>query len=223
MSRAERKAKHQEANKQLWESAENPEQFRFVESRNGGVPLANATFKPALKVLSRKPAQATDGNGAQPLGTNEDDIDSEEEERREQERVRKEKNEQAAAERAEKQRKYAEVRERLFGTTTPSAESQSGRDSPTKRSGGRTRGRGGMRGGASGKGSRSASSAEQSPTPHGEKKQLFDPNDSTKSEEKRKPLALVKPDVLKPTRQPRGADGSGRGGFGFTPTGRDGP
>ena len=189
------------------------------------MPLTNATFKPALKVLARKPTKPTDiRNGVQALGLHDDDIDSEEEERREQEKTRKEKAEKAAIERAEKQRKYAEVRERLFGSPTPGSESQSGRDSPTKRAGGRTRGRGGLRGGASGKGSQSTSSTEQSPARMNRKKQLYDPNDPSpaRSDEVRKPLALTTSEASRPTREPKGPDGSGRGGFGFAPRGKSG-
>lgn len=183
-------------------------------------------MKPALKVLARKPTKPADiQNGVQSLGLHDDDIDSEEEERREQERTRKEKSERAALERAEKQRKYAEVRERLFGSPAPSADSQSGRDLPTKRAGGRPKGRGGFKAGINGRGSQTTSSTEQSPARINGKKQLYDPNDSSpsKPDEVRKPLALTKSEASKPTREPKGPDGTGRGGFGFAPRGKSDP
>ncbi|KAF3360339.1 hypothetical protein VdG1_01299 [Verticillium dahliae VDG1] len=53
MTKAERRAQHAETNRKLWESADTRETFHFVEATSN-VPLAS-TFKPQVKVLSRKP------------------------------------------------------------------------------------------------------------------------------------------------------------------------
>lgn len=189
----------------------------------------NAKFKPALKVLSRKPTKPTTiepGTKSLSLNPEEEDIDSEEEERRERERTLKQKQEQAAIERAEKQRRYAEVRERLgIGSTGQTSHTSSGRDSPTKRQGGRARGRGGARVLANGRVSQQASSTEQSPAPPNGQRQLYDPSESAgpRTGGYRKPEVAERELLSKPTREPKGPDGSGRGGFGFAARGKSDP
>lgn len=182
-----------------------------------------------MKVLSRKPTKPTTlENSTQSLSLNpdEEDIDSEEEERRERERTLKQKQEQAAIERAEKQRRYAEVRERLgIGSTGPVSNTPSGRDSPTKRQGGRVRGRGGAKVPTSGRASQQTSSTEQSPAPPSGQRQLFDPSDSVspRTGGYRRPEMAERELLSKPTREPKGPDGSGRGGFGFAARGKSDP
>ncbi|GAB7338975.1 hypothetical protein MBLNU457_5644t1 [Dothideomycetes sp. NU457] len=208
LSRAERKAQHAEANRQLWEAAESHEQPYFLEAKNN-IPLKEE-IKPQLKVLSRKPQpmRLASRSGATPI---EDDEDSEEEARRKNAESLAERQRKAAIEREEKQRKYAEVRERLFGPTATGQSSESGSKSPAGRDSrqGSRRGRGG-RGG-----SHANSSAEQSPARHAQtSKQLFDPSVSSKP---RTPelARSVTPKDEQPIRQPRGPDSSGRGGFGI--------
>jgi len=209
LSRAERKAQHAEANRQLWEAAESHEQPYFLEAKNN-IPLKEE-IKPQLKVLSRKPQpmNLASRSGGAPI---EDDEDSEEEACRKNAESLAERQRKAAIEREEKQRKYAEVRERLFGPTAATREfAESGSKSPAGRDSrqGSRKGRGG-RGG-----SHANSSAEQSPARHAQaSKQLFDPSLSSK------PRGLevarsVTPKDEQPIRQPRGPDSSGRGGFGI--------
>lgn len=149
------------------------------------------------------------------LNVEEDDIDSEEEERRERERKLKERQEKAALERAEKQRKYAEARERIMGSPNPTIDTVSGRNSPTQRSNGRQKGaRGRGKAGLGGRESQQTSSAEQSPA----RKQLYDPNDPSggKIGITQRPIFASTTTANKPIREPRGPDGSGRG---FAPRG----
>jgi len=208
LSRAERKAQHAEANRQLWEAAESQEQPYFLEAKNN-VPLKEEV-KPQLKVLSRKPqpVKLASRSGGTPV---EDDEDSEEEARRKNAESLAERQRKAAIEREEKQRKYAEVRERLFGPTASRDLSGSGSKLPAGRDSRQAsrRGRGG-RGG-----SHANSSAEQSPARHAQaSKQLYDPSFSSKP---RGPelVRSATPKDEQPIRQPRGPDSSGRGGFGI--------
>jgi hypothetical protein len=101
--------------------------------------------KPAPQVLSRNMA-----------GLNLDDDDSEEERRKKAASDFEERKARAQTERAEKERKYAEARERIFGS--PAASETSRSNSPSKA----TRGKGKARGGREGQG-QPRSSAEQSP------------------------------------------------------------
>ena len=146
MSRAERKAKHAEANKALWESAENKgSNFHFVDAmRNDNVPL-KTEFKPAITVLARKPKQEQSKKHSRGKSTgletrvdglllneDEEDIDSEEEERREREKDFAKRKEEAAKAREEKTKKYEEVRARIFkgSQSNPGSAGNSGRSSP---------------------------------------------------------------------------------------------
>lgn len=215
ISKAELKAKHAEANKQLWEAAERPDRAYFLEAK-GELPL-KTDFKPAVTLLSRKPQIAKRGdatNGMANLAL--DDEDSEEEERRKSEAAFAERHRKAQLEREEKQRKYAEVRERLFGSNDSSRE-----PSENRAIGSRTASQG-DRGGPSRRGrtqrsrdGQPTSSTDQSPArPAGRGKQLYDPNytDKPRSEQ---PSRAGTPKAEEPIRKPRGPDGSGRGGFGF--------
>ncbi|KAI9661499.1 MAG: hypothetical protein M1831_003021 [Alyxoria varia] len=147
VSRAERKAKHAEANKAIWESAENKgNNFHFVDAmRNDNVPL-KTEFKPAIKVLARKPKHEQQpkrhsrgkSTGLETrvdglfLHEDEEDMDSEEEERREREKNFAKRKEEAEKTREEKNRKYEEVRARIFKgeQSYPASAGNSGRNSP---------------------------------------------------------------------------------------------
>lgn len=234
-SRAQRKAQHVEANKALWESAENPETFHFVETKND-VPLKSAP-KTAMKVLSRKPKQeqpklAKRSSSALPTNDmqnlelgEEEDIDSEEEERREKERGLKARQEQARVEREEKQKKYKEVRERLFGTTpesTPNAQASNTAKLSRSSSGQRQSPVRPDRKPAANDGSDPTSSADQSPSrpPKQQHAQLFEPGYAPKPGstflQGRNGTSRSPQPESQHIRQPRGPDGSGRGGFGFS-------
>jgi hypothetical protein len=146
---------------------------------------------------------------------------------------------QAAKEREEKQRKYEERRQELFGTAgtanaAPSAVPNSNLNISNGNSGSttprnttptppgsrsatpnRNRGRGGKRGGAAGLTKDQQQKRE---------KDLFDPSysakpDSVYLQRREKGLLEGKEREVQPIRSPRGPDGSGRGGFGFAPRG----
>ena len=151
-----------------------------------------------------------------------DEDDSEEEARKKNEASLAERTRKAAQEREEKQRKYAEVRERLFGSATsressasPSGTSRSPAGGDSKRASRRGRGHGA-------RGSQPVSSTEQSPArASGQSKQLFDPNYTEKPQAQagRETLRLLSNKEDQPVRMPKGPDSSGRGGFGFAARG----
>ncbi|KAH9865796.1 hypothetical protein J1614_009383 [Plenodomus biglobosus] len=234
LTKAQLKAKHIELNKQLWQSAcapishsqssehtadhchthsENPEPQWYPEVRSF-VPAA--TFKPTVTMLARKPApQVLSRNMA---GLSLDDDDSEEERRKKAAVDFEERKARAQKERAEKERKYAEARERIFGSPTASATEDSRSNSPNKATRGKGKGRGG-------RDNQPRSSNEQSParasasaataTARG----LFDPTYAPKPGSvyiQRKEAGASRPATPngqeKPVRQPQGpARGGGRG------------
>lgn len=145
---------------------------------------------------------------------------------------------QAAKEREEKQRKYEERRQELFGTAGTanvaiSAVTNSSLNASNENSGSttprnttptppgsrsatpnRSRGRGGKRGGA----------AVLAKDQQKREKELFDPSYSAKPDSiylqrREKGLPEGKESEVQPIRSPRGPDASGRGGFGFAPRG----
>ena len=171
---------------------------------------------------------------------------SDEEEAQARELTLAERQAQAAKEREEKQRRYDERRKELFGNSTtatssspkPGPQNKSGNSSPGNltppgsRSATPSRsrgGRGGRRGGAVAE--HNAASRNQS---RGDSKQrdLYEPSyspkpDSTYIQRLEREAGAGNPNSLpevpqsyvqQPIRVPRGPDGSGRGGFGFTRT-----
>ncbi|KAH8789313.1 hypothetical protein BGZ57DRAFT_730400, partial [Hyaloscypha finlandica] len=146
ISKAERLAKHAETNRKLWESAEEPETFHFLTARDN-VPL-KSEFKPALKVLSRKPApkvvQRVDPVTGLAKMTLEDEDDEGEQQR--DQPSPEELRLKAQREREEKQRRYDEARARILGTpsgtSSPGATTPPTEESKPSRSRGRGRGNG---------------------------------------------------------------------------------
>ncbi|KAF2018769.1 hypothetical protein BU24DRAFT_104792 [Aaosphaeria arxii CBS 175.79] len=217
LTKAERKAKHAEQNRAVWESAENPEPMLFLQARDNG-PV-QSSFKPNVTVLSRKPPPRVlvrnDGSAAMAGLTLDDDDDSEEERRKHAEQSYAERKARAEKEREEKIRKYAEAREKIFGSPAPSSGESRGA-SPSKSSRGRTRGRGGRDGSL-------RSSAEQSPVrPAPSGKQLYEPSYSPKptstfvqKRESNTSRSSPSNGVQQPIREPRGPSGRG-----FAPRGR---
>lgn len=198
---------------------EAPKNPYYIEPRQD-VPL-KTEFKPVVKVLSRKPAPSVISridpvSGIEKL-TIEDEDDEDEEESRKLTLTMEERQLKAQREREEKQRKYEEVRERLFGTSdptsTPSSTSLRSSTPPVPRNSGESRT-------TKTKGSREPKTSSAAGTSH---RQLFDPNytakpDSTHvSRKDTQPIGSgpSAPDEELPIRDPRGPDGSGRGGFGF--------
>ncbi|OSS45737.1 hypothetical protein B5807_09768 [Epicoccum nigrum] len=228
ISKAERRAQHAQFNRELWESAENPRPV-FLQTSN---PPVLQPFKPAVTVLARKPTpQVLSRNGGMAgLSLEDDDEDSEEERLKKAAADFEARKARAAKERAEKERKYAEARERIFGSPAASEDSRS--NSPSKRGGAK-----GPRGGRGGRDSAPRSSNEQSPArataPAG--RLLFEPAYAPKpsslhgqrKEEgsgSRPGSRPGTPSVLeKPVREPRGpARGGSRGFGGFAGRGNHG-
>ena len=169
-----------------------------------------ATFKPKVTMLARKPApQVLSRNMA---GLTLDDDDSEEERRKNAAADFEERKIRAQKERAEKERKYAEARERIFGS--PAASETSRSNSPNKA----TRGKGKARGGRE---SQPRSSNEQSPAraaAPAPARQLYDPIYALKPSSVYIPKKEVNgtrlgtpSDLEKPIRQPQGPAKDGRG------------
>ncbi|KAF2131425.1 hypothetical protein P153DRAFT_195285 [Dothidotthia symphoricarpi CBS 119687] len=212
LSKAERKAQHVELNRRLWESAENPEPKLFLQARDN-VPVLSS-FKPNVTVLARKPQVLSRNNPTSGMaGLNLDDDDDSEEERRKKAEIDfEERKARAQKERAEKERKYAEARERIFGS--PAAAEGSRSNSPNKATRGKGRGRGG-------RDSQPRSSNEQSPAPPaGPGRQLFDHSYSPKPGSvyiQRREAGTSRPgtpsEQERPIRQPQGPATSGGRGF----------
>ena len=167
--------------------SESTETFHFVEAR-ADVPLKQ-DFKPAVTLLSRKPqlvtrhsssssrtiTAATAGLGR--LGL--DDDDDSDDDTKPPQPTPEERHAIALKNREEKQRKYEEVRERLFGSPSATASGTSSPGSttpPRQNSTGEGRGRGKGRGGGRDHQKRDSSSASSKSSRH-----LYDPSTSAKS------------------------------------------
>lgn len=237
VSKAERRAKQAEFNRQLWEDAygrgSNPlktlltllcrgaqNQNFFLNSRTE-VPL-KSEFKPAMQVLSRKPAKPTSASAlASGLGqlSVDDEDDDEDDETKTKVLTAEERQLKAQKEREEKQKKYDVARERILGNSSAPAGKSSGNTTPPK-----AKVNGGSRGPSR---NRTAAEAPRFTSPAlgaGPPRQLYDPNytakpDSAVVKKEITPNGCSMPIEQQPIRLPRGPDGSGRGGFGFAPRG----
>ncbi|KAL8721686.1 MAG: hypothetical protein Q9225_001686 [Loekoesia sp. 1 TL-2023] len=220
LSKAERRAKQAEFNRQLWEDAEAQNQNFFLASRTE-VPL-KSEFQPAMKVLSRKPTTADAALGVGQLSLDNDDLDEDENQTKERALTAEERQLKAQQEREEKQKKYEEARQRLFGVGNASAVKSSGSITPP-----RQRANGESRGMSKSRGARDGRHMISSGSGVGAARQLYDPNDNSRPDSSyvqkkdRTPTASGRstPNEQQPIRSPRGPDGSGRGGFGFVPRG----
>ncbi|KAL3470029.1 hypothetical protein BJX99DRAFT_251539 [Aspergillus californicus] len=226
VSKAQRRAQQMEFNRQLWAEAEQPETFHFYEATSD-VPLKEE-FKPNVTVLSRNPVIATRQSSStggpasllRRMDLNADDSDDE----KPPEPTPEERQAMALRNREEKQRKYEEVRERLFGT--PSAPT-SGASSPRSATPPKPEARGKGRSRGNGRDNNSNNTnwdkRDQS-IASGKSKQLYDPGSPSRPNS-----SYAKKDRLQsgetsqsdqpqsprqPIRSPRGPDSSGRGGFG---------
>lgn len=241
LTRAERRARHAEANRQLWADADRPQQF-FLQTQNN-VPL-KSDFKPAIQVLGRK-SKPVNANGVKGLSIADED-DSEEEARKANEASLLQRQLKAKAERADRQRKYNEVRARLFGesggssnTTALSGSSTSiakldlsvgttGKNTgcrtqspsePSPRRGQNQRSKRGAQQ-SSANLSHASSTAEQSPAraPSAAQRRLYDPMDNSQARPARpgrRTSAAETVKVIKPSREPRGPTECGPHGNGF--------
>jgi hypothetical protein len=195
-----------------------------------------------MTVLTRKPmiAKRDPASGAMAnmaLHDSDDERDTKPQETPEEIRARQQR------ERDEKQRRYDEARAKIFGESSTSAgdKGRSGRSSGTStpgtvtppRSGGERRGRGRGRGGFRGNHDRGDRGAGDFQRPNsqsggvslrgeGRERDLFDPNYSPKPTVamERQPdfssSGRSTPRDDQVLRAPRGPDGGGRGGFGFS-------
>lgn len=172
------------------------------------MPL-KSEFKPAVKVLSRKPAKKPpNADGTLNLGQLglEDDED-EEDEARKNTMTPEERLEKSQRDREEKQKAYEERRRQLFGKDDGSPAS-SGATSIGKKSESRNQ-------------SRNKSERESRPNSSASSRrgQLYDPNETSKPDALRLQKKEAVSNVIQPTREPKAPDGTGRGGFGFSPRG----
>ncbi|KAK5120971.1 hypothetical protein LTR85_005755 [Meristemomyces frigidus] len=216
LTKSERKAQHQELQKQLWDTAENPGRNHWLETQ-GVVPLKQE-LKPQVTLLSRKPApkiakKSDPAGGIADLSIEDEGDDSEEEARKKRELDFEERQKKAKLDREEKQRKYAEARERIMGSSGPGSPAVASRESSQGRDARKPRPR------VNGSKMSRPTSADQSPAPaNAPGNLLFDPEDMGR----RIPKPNT-PTLDGPTRQPRGPDSSGRGGFGFAGRGGGSP
>ncbi|KAL6232593.1 hypothetical protein BDW75DRAFT_217416 [Aspergillus navahoensis] len=219
VTKAQRRAQQLEFNRQLWAEAESPQTFHFYEATSD-VPLKQ-DLKPTVTVLSRNPQIATRHSlasravaGLARLDLNADESDEE----KPPEPTPEERQAMALKNREEKQRKYEEVRERLFGTSSaPTSGASSPRSAtPPKQEG---RGKGKSRG--NGRDNNNRDRRDQSAA-SGKSKQLYDPASPSRPNssygrrdwqtgERSQGDQIQSP--RQPIRNPRGPDGSGRGGF----------
>lgn len=197
--------------------SEAPKDSYFLHTRND-VPL-KTEFKPAVKVLSRKPtpkaAGVADLTGLQQLNL-EDEDDDDDNDSGKTVMTLEERQQKALLEREEKQKKYEEVRQRLFGPGG-SSESQPGESStfPPQQNGA-ARGRSKSRGGRD---------TRPSPSTGNASRQLFDPNstakpDSAYIQKKESPpksgsSTPVKQQIIRNPRNP--PENTGTASFGFMP------
>ncbi|KAJ5380222.1 uncharacterized protein N7496_002650 [Penicillium cataractarum] len=239
VTKAQRRAQQAEFNRQLWAEAESPQTFHYVEARSE-VPLKQ-DFKPTVTLLSRRPQIASrqssssggiDGAtaGIGQLGLD-DEGDSDEDSSKPHQPTFEERQAIALKNREERQRKYEEARERLFGSpsATTSGNSSPGSTTPPRQNQpgegrGKGKGRGGQRDYREKRDSSTASNKSR--------QQLYDPASPNRSNgstlQRRDRPQGDRSDTEKqnapqqPSRTPRGPDGSGRGGFGFANRGARG-
>lgn len=194
---------------------ESPQTFHYLESRTS-VPL-KTEFKPAVTVLSRKPQLATRQSNTN--AAENQDADSDEDENKKPELTAEERKAKAQREREEKQRKYEEVRERLFGSpATESGASTPGNTTPPKHGDKKGKGKGRAHSGADGRDQSYGRPKRDSSAASNKSKQLYDPDNvsrPTSSGPQRPRQQQQQQPQQHPVRSPRGPDGSGRGGFGF--------
>ncbi|KAM6539351.1 hypothetical protein FALCPG4_001159 [Fusarium falciforme] len=237
LTKAERLAQHAEQNRKLWESADTPQTFHYIEaSSNSGVSLTTP-FKPQVKVLSRKPviAKRDPVTGMSQLTVDDDNEEAKKEVPMSPEEIRAKQK----RDREEKQRRYEEARAKIFGESNPSSGASSpGTVTPPRSDGhfsgrGRGRGRGGYRNSENRQYDNRQYDNRSFDAPRrqnmsGSGRELYDPNYTPKSEPNNQRRQPDQPSPRRnqtpqdeqqqqqaPIRTPRGPDGSGRGGFGF--------
>jgi hypothetical protein len=196
-------------------SREAPKDSYFLNTR-GDVPF-KTDFKPAVKVLSRKPtpkaSSAVDSIGLQQLNI-EDDEDDDEDDAGKNVMSLEERQQKALLDREEKQKKYEEARQRLFGSgSTSETQPREGTTPLTTQPNGGSRGQSKSRGGRD---------TRPSSFIGNKTRQLFDPNHTSKSDsahfqkqEGHPRSGSSTPVEQQVIRNPRGPEKTGKGGFGF--------
>ena len=253
-NKAQRRAQQAEFNRQLWQDAyvslyspahptyshlysEGPRETNyFLETRAASAVPLKSEFKPPPILLSRKgpptpPGTSTSlASGVNNLSLRDDSSSDDDSAKKAPQLTAEERKAQATKDRQDRQRKYEERREQLFGPTS-GASSPNDVTPPVSRSGTPSRGRGGRgRGGGNAASSRSHQQQQQQTvsggrdkeqTSGGSRREIYDPTYSPKPDSvylQRKEKGVERNDLpatISPIRAPRNPDGSGRGGFGF--------
>jgi hypothetical protein len=220
---------------------ESTDNFLFLAAKDD-VPL-KTEFRPAVKVLSRKPtpkvvSQIDPASGVSQLALDDDEEGEDVNANRKLNPSPEELRLKAQREREEKQRRYEEARERLFGSpaTTPGASSPGTLTPPKTGEGKGIKGKGKGRNVWDGKsptenapGSRSKKlPIDTTPDRTSDGRQLYDPEYSAKPDSsflqkggapQSDGIQPVSDEGQQPIRSPRGPDGSGRKGFGSSERG----
>lgn len=265
MPRTERLARHAEAQRKLWESAyvieppsdappspyslpanqlvysDTPQENLFVVANSNNIPLAT-NFKPAMKLLSRKPAPQMIARRDPVTGIEQltlQDDDEEEDDAKKAQPTPEEIRMRQQRELEEKQRRYDEARAKIFGGSgASSGQSSPGNVTPPSASDGRQtqrkqpRGRGGgYRGDSRPEGRQDSHSRRVPAGSQTSPRELYDPNFSSKpgagstakregeSGSPRPGRSLTPREEDQVIRAPIGPDSSGRGGFKFAKRG----
>ncbi|EYE92677.1 uncharacterized protein EURHEDRAFT_532678 [Aspergillus ruber CBS 135680] len=235
VTKAQRRAQQAEFNRQLWAEAEQPQTLHFLETQSN-VPLKQE-FKPTVTVLSRKPQASASRSAATPsiatagmarLALVADDkveeSDEEDEKNKAPEPTPEERQAIAMRSLEERQRKYEEVRERLFGSPSANTSGTSTPRSatpPTRQNEGR--GKGKSRGGGRDNNKENHKEKRDSSSTSSKSRQLYDPGNAPRSspnyvqrKDNQSPGERVggqQQSPRQPYRHPRGPDVNGRGGF----------
>ncbi|KAK5114839.1 hypothetical protein LTR62_001996 [Meristemomyces frigidus] len=212
LTKAEKRAQHQELQKQLWDTAENPTRTFWLETQ--GVIPNKQELKPQVQLLSRKPQLAKRGDGANGTGdlSIDDGEDSEGERKKKAEADFKARQIRAQIERDEKVKKYAEARERIMGSAGSATSAASSRESSQGRD--NRRGRGGR---ATSNRNSQPASADQSPARHSPQPGEYNQHTENGAMRRNGTVKPTTPNMNAPVRQPRAppSDHATRGGFGF--------
>ncbi|KAH0595663.1 hypothetical protein MHUMG1_06840 [Metarhizium humberi] len=269
LTKAERITQHEEANRKMWESAyvccsntlsfpspampllpllpltlpsrdATPQTFHYLEASNT-VPLTS-TFKPQVKVLSRKPmiAKRDATTGMSQLSMDDDDG---EKDPKQPQPTAEEIRAKQKRDLEEKQRRYDEARAKIFGESNPSSRGSSPGTVTPPRGESRHSGRGRGRGGGGGQRNNGGTTNDGGRLPDMRRvnnqassgRELYDPNFSPKPDAMAQrrgggesdggsgrgttlrddQYQFQAPQPQPAIRMPRGPDGTGRGGFGF--------
>ncbi|KAL2209845.1 hypothetical protein CC79DRAFT_464195 [Sarocladium strictum] len=225
LTKSERLARHVDTNRKLWESAETPQTFHYLEASNS-LPANTTTFRPQVKVLSRKPVLAKRGGGSSGTQTPADDDD--EDDKKSPQLTPEQIRAKQKRDLEEKQRRYDEARAKIFGESAPSSgASTPGTVTPPRGADGAhysPRGRGRGRGGRGNNnnnnhnaGGNNEGRRQNVPQQTAGNRELFDPNYAQRQpgEGPTRMTGTPVKDEQAPIRAPKGPDGTGRGGFGF--------